>query len=217
MERRRRWAWPVGLSLVVSLSSSVAMAQKAPTDTERAAARDAAKQGSEAFKSGKYGDAIDYFQRAEAILHAPTHWLMIARAHAALGKLVLAREAYLKVTREELDAKASDAFKRAKADATRELKELEPRLAGLVVKVSPDKVDGLEVTLDGQPVALALGGIRQPADPGSHVVRAMAKGYRAAEAKVALKEGAAGEGTLTLERDLAPSRPTPTPAEPSTA
>lgn len=213
MERRRRSARALGLSLSLAcaLASASAHAQKAPSDRERAAAREAATQGSEAFKAGKYVEAIDYFTRAEAIVHAPTHGLMIARAHAAQGKLVLAREAYLKVTREELDAKASEAFKRAKADATRELKDLEPRLAGLVVKVSPDKAEGLEVTLDGQPVPLALVGIRQPADPGQRVVRVTAKGYRAVERKVELKEGGSGEVSLTLERDAAPGPSTPAP------
>ena len=81
------------------------------------AARDLAKKGAEAFVAGNHAEALDFMTRAEALVHAPPHLLYIARAQAALGKLVAARETYLKVTREELPASAPRAFKDAQSQA----------------------------------------------------------------------------------------------------
>ena len=44
-----------------------------PCDEQRAAARDLAGDGADAFDQGKYADAIDKFSRAESLVHAVPH------------------------------------------------------------------------------------------------------------------------------------------------
>src|SRR6185436_9178917 len=83
---------------------------QAQTDEDKAAARALATQAAQAFSAGKHAEAIDLVTRAEAIVHAPTHLLLMARAQVGLGKLVAAKETYLKILREELAANASPAF-----------------------------------------------------------------------------------------------------------
>jgi hypothetical protein len=194
-----------------------AHAQSAPTDQQKAAARAAAGEGIEAFKQGKYDKALELLQRAEAVIHAPTHVLMIARSQAALRQLVEASEAYLAVTREELDPKAPAAFRKAKDDAKQELAELSPRIPTVVVRAKPEGVSGLAVTIDGKPMPSALVGLKQPINPGKHIYRATAPGYLPREAELESVERGASEVELTLAKD--PSAPAvasaPTVAPPS--
>src|SRR5690606_26769211 len=70
------------------------------------------------------------------------------------------------------------------------------------------------VTIDGQAVSTAGLGLRRPVDPGSHVVRAEAPGYKPAETRFQVAESGAAEATLTLEKDLA--APVATAPEPVT-
>src|SRR6185436_886891 len=129
------------------------------TPEQKAGARAAAEQGSAEFKAGQYQSAMDLFQRAESLFHAPTHLLMIARTHNALGQLVLAKESYLKVIHEDLPAGASPAFKKAQADAAKELKALEPRIPTIAVSADKPPAKNLTITMDGKPVPAALVGI----------------------------------------------------------
>jgi hypothetical protein len=100
----------------------------AQTDQERAGARAAATQGAEAFSQKRYADAVDLFTRAESLVHSPSHLLYMARSFEKLGKLVQAREAYLKITREPIGPTTPAAFKSAKDEAQSALSSLEPRV-----------------------------------------------------------------------------------------
>jgi hypothetical protein len=173
----------------------------AQTDEEKSAARSLATQGAEALKDKRYADAVDLLTRAEAIIHAPPHLLLTARAQAALGRLVAARESYLKVVREELAANAPPAFKRAQQEAKDELAALEPRIASLRIAVSgPGAADLSKVTveLDDQPVTSALVGVYRPIDPGKHVVSAHATGRSPVLQEVSLADGEKKEVSLEL-------------------
>src|SRR5512146_2478764 len=59
---------------------------------ERVGARAAAVEGAKAFSEKRWADAIDFFKRAESLVHAPPHLLYMARAQAQIGQLVEARE-----------------------------------------------------------------------------------------------------------------------------
>lgn len=211
-----------------TLLTGEGLAQAEPTASaeDKAGARAAAERGTAAFKEGRYADAIDLFQRAEALFHAPTHVLMMARAYAALGKLVVAKESYLAITREELAPKAPAAFKKAKAEAEKELKDLEPRIPSLEVSAKrqsgAEPLKNLVVTMDGKPVPAALIGIPRPTDPGAHTLAATADGLAAKEQSLSLKEGE----TKTLVLELSPAtvaqadtgpKPTTPEANPSPA
>lgn len=193
--RYHRWGRVLAAVVALSLPAGGAYAQ---TDEEKAAARELAKQGAEAFNAGKHAEALDFMTRAEALVHAPPHLLYIARAQAALGKLVAAREAYLKVTREELATTAPRAFKDAQAQAKEEVAAIEPKIAQLRVVVEGGGGNKVTVKLDGQAVPPALVGVHRPVDPGKHVAVAYPVGLSPVEKQIELKEGERGEVKLVI-------------------
>ena len=176
IEARGRGLSAALLGLVLSLGGT-AFGQ---SDEQRAAARSLATEGSTAFNEGRYQDAVDLFGKAESLVHAPPHLLFLARAHAKLGQLVKAREAYMKVVKETLPPNASPAFRNAQSAANDEVRAIEPRIASLTVKLEGDKdAKNLAVLVDGTPINLVLVGVAQPVDPGQHKIEAGASDLRA--------------------------------------
>src|SRR3954454_24091886 len=112
MRRSVRWY----LAAAVLCSAGSASVARAQTDDERAAARVAARQGFAAFNEGRYRDALDLLERAESVVHAPTHMLFIARSYEKMGRLVKAGETYAKLLQEQLLPNASKPFRDAKTD-----------------------------------------------------------------------------------------------------
>ncbi len=82
------WAALIGLFLATNAT--------AQTDSERASARAAAIAGGEAFQAGDFKRSLDLFRRAESLPHSPVHELYAARSLVRLGRLVEAREQYMK-------------------------------------------------------------------------------------------------------------------------
>lgn len=176
------------------------------TAEERAAARSLAQQGAEALQNKNYSEAIDLLGRAEAIIHAPPHLLLIGRGQVGLGKLVAARETFLKIIREELAANAPAAFKRAQEDARTELAAIEPRIGSLrIVLTGPGAADPSKVAvkLDEQGVTSALIGVHRPIDPGKHLVTATAAGRNPVTQEVSLGDGEKKEVSLEVEAPAA--------------
>lgn len=186
--RARRWALATAVALFALAFAPPLLAE--PTAEAKAGARAAALKGITAFDEKRYADALDLFTRAESLMHAPTHVLMIARSQAALGKLVAARESYVSLAREPLAANAPTAFKEAKADAAKELRELEPRVPSIDVRLSDPAAEDVVITMDGKPLPAALVGVAHPVDPGTHVLSARGKAVAADEVSVQVEEGA---------------------------
>ncbi|HKO93521.1 MAG TPA: hypothetical protein VJU61_20345 [Polyangiaceae bacterium] len=157
----------------LGLLSLRAASSPAQTTEERAGARAAADQGYDAFKAGRWATAIDLFSRAESLVHSPVHVLFLARSQAKLGLLLEAKEAYLQVLREPAVAAPAAGVKQARADAERELGELEPQIPLVSIQIEgaePSEV--IEVTQDGLPLSRALIGVARPLNPGQHIWRA---------------------------------------------
>jgi hypothetical protein len=190
-------------ALAAALTVSLGLGQAAPafaqSEMERGGAREAAKDGAKAFGEKRWADAIDLFTRAESLVHAPPHLLYIGRSAANLGQLVKARETYLKITREKLDAGAPQPFKDAQAAATKELASIEPRVPFVKIVVQPTGAKDLKVTVDDKDIPPALVGVSMPTDPGDHRLRATAEGMASDEVKLSLKEAAKESVTLTLK------------------
>jgi PEGA domain len=168
-----------------------------PSAGDRATARTLAQQGFEALRDKDYATAIDRYTRALAIVHAPTLLRDLARAQVGLGKLVDAHENYSTIIREGVAADAPAPWAKAVADAKAEIGPLTSRLATLNITVTGPAHP--RVTIDGAPIAEASLGVKRPADPGSHEIRAIAAGYYTAKKSVALKEGEAVNIAFELE------------------
>lgn len=182
---------------------SAPAATTAPAETGEATlttARRIAEEGLGLYDSGKYAEALTRFERAGALVKAPTMGLMQARSLEKLGRWVEASERYLDVTRMPLGDNASEAFKEAQASATQERAALMPRIPSLTIRVSAAPA-GAAVTLDGKPVAAALLGVAFPCDPGAHTVT-LQSGSAKKTVSVVVREAEAKK--LSLAPDVAP-------------
>ena len=193
------------VALSLCISSGAAYGQ---TDEQRAGARSLATEGAAAFNDARYKDAVDLFTKAESLMHAPPHLLYVARAHTKLGQFVKAREAYLRVTKEQLAPNAPQAFREAQTTAQKELNAINPKIGSLEIKVEgAEAAKDLSIKIDGNPVAAVLVGVPQPIDPGEHRIEASATGFRAQPQTVRLGDGEKASTVLKLEVD-----PNATPA-----
>jgi hypothetical protein len=171
-------------------------------------ARAAAAAGVDLLQQGRYPEALDRFQRAESLVHAPTHLLYIARTQVKLGQLVEASETYLKVIHEALAPDAPRAFVDAQAAATQEAKELDARIPTLLIRVEGKGASDASVTMDGMALPPAMIGMSAPVNPGNHALRAVAKDGTSAELRVKLAPGSHETAVLQLHA----TEPTPPPA-----
>jgi hypothetical protein len=201
------------------LLTSYAAPALAVTDEERAGARAAANAGATAMEQQRWADSITYFEKAESLVHAPPHLLNVARAHEKLGRLVQAREAYLKVAREELAPDAPKVFRQAQAEARAELDALEPRVPRVSVVVQGSGDLPVKVHMNGSPVPDGLVGVPRPLNPGSYEFQAFAEGAQSTPSTLMLRDGAKETVVLTLQAGTAstavppPVTPHPAPAE----
>jgi len=146
-----------------------------PTDSDRASARELAREGYDALEQKNYAVAEDRFRRADALVHAPTIVVDHARALVGMGRLVEAYERYGLVIREGVASDAPASWKQAVSDAEREIEAVKPRLAWLVINIVGPKEP--EVTVDGRDVPIASLGARRATDPGKRKVRVTGDGF----------------------------------------
>ncbi len=205
----------LGALLSVGLSAREGHAD--PSAEDKAGARAAAERGGAEFKAAHFKEPLDLFLRAESLIHPPTHVLMIARTQAALGDIVVAKESYLKITREIMASSGPRAFMDAAASAQKELKELEPKIPSIQVTVTGAAAPkSLVVLMDDKPVPAALVGIPRPVNPGRHAFSATATGFAAPEKSLTVKEGEAQSlvlelipATIVASTSAQPLEPTP--------
>jgi hypothetical protein len=215
----RRFLPGVLLVAAWTLSAPRASAQ-ASTVADRATARALAHEGYEAQQQGRYAFAADRFERAEALVHAPTLLLGLARAQVGLGKLVEANETYRRILREPLAKGAPVPFVKAVEDAGREDVDVAARLAWVTLVVTGPASS--RVLLDDTAVPIAALGVRFACNPGAHAVKVTAEGFAGAEQSFVIGEGAERTLSLTLQ-PLPPAEvasaasATPSASEPATA
>lgn len=183
--------------LAVTIAAAPLAALAGPAE-DKATARELAKEGIAAEQKGDCTTAIDRLERAESLFHAPPHLQFLARCYGKVGRLVDATETWRKLTLEPLPANAPPAFKDAIAEAKLELPKLEPRLGHLTLKAA-EKYDGFAAEVDGKAWPAAALDVPRIIDPGKHVIRARATGYKTSEESVDIGEGKSESVTLTLE------------------
>ncbi|MFT3771993.1 MAG: tetratricopeptide repeat protein [Minicystis sp.] len=184
----------------------------------RVAARALAEHGHALYEAGKYAEAIDVFQQADKLFHAPTIVLALARAHAASGKLVQARALYQRVADEKLAVGSPAAFVEAQRVAREQIAALDGRIPALQILVRGGGGRGLRVTLDDAEVEGYRPDRSLPVDPGAHRITVIPSGGVGVSRTVDLREGARavveielpGAGPIVTRQPLPPS-PAPRP------
>jgi hypothetical protein len=195
----------VSLAFALSLGIATSPEARAQSDADRATARSLGQEGQQAFENKDYATAEDRFRRADKMVHAPTLILGLARALAAEGKYVEAQESYNRMIREGLPAGAPDVFKRALEDAKKEVDGVAAKVGGVTITVKAaggTDIPDPQVVLDEHPINSASLGVRRAIDPGPHVLRATADGYKPGELKFSMSEGGSADEPLILEKDL---------------
>jgi hypothetical protein len=182
----------------------IALAQE-PSSADRVTARTLAQEGYEALRAREFAKAADRFTRANALVRAPTLLRDLARAQIGLGHLVDAHETYTQIIREGVPADAPAPWGPALEDAKQELALLTPRLPWITISVAGPAHP--RVTIDGAPISESSLGVKRPADPGAHELRALAPGYHTAKKSVVLREGSIVKVAFELE-EAPPDAPT---------
>ncbi len=202
----RRGSRPLSALLAIAISTAAfglapaAHAQASAAD--KATARQLGLDGEDALQKKDYKTAEDKFKRADSIYHALTLTLGLARAQAANGELVAAQESYNRILSEGAPAGSPQAFVNAVEDARKEVDAIAGRIAEAVINVNGvSAADTPAVTLDDAPFPNAALGIKRAVDPGDHVVKATAKGYKPGEAHFTVAPAAEATATITLEVD----------------
>jgi hypothetical protein len=186
------------LAAALYLGSAPAFAQAQPlNDQLRATARALGEEGISLFEKGRYAEALDRFERADALVHAPTLGLLAARSLEKLGRLVEAAERYRGVTLVQLDPKAPDAFKEAQTTASKELEAVRARIPTLEIVVEGPGAEQATVTVDGTEVPKAIVGVRTPINPGVHRIEAETP-TASAVSDLSIDEKQAARAVLTL-------------------
>jgi hypothetical protein len=157
-------------------------------------AREHAQQGFDAYEAGRYAEAYEAFEQAEAAYHAPTHVVFLARILVKQRKVLDAIRKYESVLDEPLPAKAPPAFAQAQADARRELESARALLARIRVEVDPGADS--TVLLDGAVVADASA--VQVVDPGPHVIVLRSPGRPEQRREVEVSPGGSSVVKLSL-------------------
>jgi hypothetical protein len=211
------------LALVLALSA-LPVSAFAQSEADKNQARVFGQEGQQALEAHDYKTAEDKFRRAYTLFpNAPTLALGLARALAGNGKVVASEETYNKIIRDGAPP-GNAVFLRAVDDAKREISQVSPRVAHAIINVTGP--ESSKVTLDDQPLTWAALGGRRPVDPGAHVVKATAEGYKPAETRFTASDGKDTTVTLTLtpttEKEAGaavvapPTVPTTSPTSPAT-
>jgi hypothetical protein len=181
------------------------------SEQDRARARTLAIEGHEALEKHDYVTAEDRYAKADALFHAPTLVLGLAQAHVGQKKLVKARDEYQRIIAEGVIPGSLRAWSVALETAKKELAALEPRVPGVVIRVTGAESAG--VVLDGETLPPGALGQRHPIDPGPHRARASAPGAQPSERTFTVAEGETQTLTFELRSDV--GAVTPRPAGPA--
>jgi hypothetical protein len=204
---------PTALFAAILAAASPAYADEPDAATRAATTLSAvqlAEEAGELFQAGKYAEALDRYQRADALVRRHTIGLRVARCLAHLGRLNEAAERYTAVSRmplpTDLDPDKLAKQKEALSQAEAERDALLPRIPAVVVQLTGPP--GANVTLDGQPLPSALVGVKRATDPGPHHVEARdASGAEVVTRDFVLEE----RQVLTVPLDLHAPAVTPVP------
>lgn len=201
-------------ALCAALLATLASSSHADDSAENtAAARTLGIEGVQLADAGKCPEAIEKLTRAEALHHAPTILGRLGECQVNVGDVVEGTENLNMVVREQLPANAPKVFRDAQERAQKVLTQATPKIAHLVIRITPSDVKA-SVAVAGKAVPAALIGAERPTDPGTHQVTATAEGYKPASATVTLPEGGHQDITLLLEKDpnaVAALQPSTTP------
>ncbi len=185
-----------------------APASQAPpaTSANLEAARALAREGLAFYEAGQPREAIDRFQKADALFPAQQYRVYIGRAYVKLGRVATAARFYEKATAMPMPANAPKAATEAQQIAVAELEDIRRRVPSLQVFVTGPPREAIQMTLDGATVSPTY--LRNvELDPGPHVLEASAPGFEPQTQTVELREGGVQRVGMVLKWIAPPAPP----------
>jgi len=167
------------------------------------------RQGRAAIKAGNIEEGCTSIAESYRLDPAPGTLLNVADCAERLGKLATARQRYLDLT-EMLPAADP-----RRALAQRKLKELEPRIPRLLLRLTDGSPEAVQVFRDGVAMGAAALGVSLPVDPGKHTIEVRAFGHEVARSEVLLAEGEQREVSIQVgPRSAVPTASSAIPSAP---
>jgi len=149
--------------------ASVAVA--GPTAADRETARTLLEQGRTLTEKGDLKEALKRYKAADDIMHVPSTGVRVAKAQAAVGLLVEARDSLASILRMPEKANDPKPFKDARIEAAQLDAALASRVPSLLITVTGmGEKDELSLNVDGVDVPGAVAGLPRVVNPGHHVV-----------------------------------------------
>jgi hypothetical protein len=170
------------LFALVLMTPAQAAAQKGPDNAQQARAK--AQEGLKLYNAERFQEAYATFREADALFHAPSLTLYVARCQRKLGKMLEARATYEQILAEDLPKDAAPAFVAAHVDAGKELAVLKQHMPSLRVVVTGVPREEAQATLNGAPMAEE----QKDLDPGSYTIEVKARDAAPFTRVVALAE-----------------------------
>ncbi len=202
--------------LALMLLPVVALAE--PTAADRENARALMKQGNAARDAGDLKEALKNFEAADAIMRVATTGYEVAKARAAIGLLIEARDIALSVARSAPQPGEPPPFPEARVGAQKLSDDLEGRIPS--IKINVTGATDPQISLDGVPLPKALLGLPRKLDPGKHTIAVKAsEGTRSMVVEVferEAKELAFDLGSAEKPETVQPLNVTPVPEKPQT-
>lgn len=177
--------------LAVQAAAPVALADQTPRQKAEAQAS-ARKLGEDALRlygEKKFAEAYEMFRSADELFHANTLVLFMGHCRREVGRLLEARDIYLKIVNESVPKGSVEQFKKAQATAQDELSKLKARIPTLRVTLRGSAADKAKLRLDGAPTEASELSSGKEIDPGEHKITAEAPGAVDAERTVTVDEG----------------------------
>jgi hypothetical protein len=150
------------------------------------------RAGRDALRRGDYETACRSFEASQQLDPAGGTALNLAECEQGRGHVASAWQ-HLREALDLLPA-GDDRIPMARA----RVRELEPRLPHLTIRLAGDAPSGTTVTRDDVEVTGAMLGFRQPLDPGHHVIRVVAPGRAERSYEITSVEG------VPLDLDVEP-------------
>lgn len=186
-----------GIFAALLLASPGALAQSSVSD--QAAADALYNEGRDLLKAGKNAAGCAKFEASLALGPAASTMINIARCHEREGKLATAWAEYTKALNLNGDTAGAERRKELEELVRQGLRALEPRLPRLRIELTRPP-PGVQVRSDGKELPAVALGEALPADPGPHLVRVGAPGFRDETRSVTLEEGKTTVVEFELQR-----------------
>ncbi len=200
-EHRAFAAQTWGAALLAAILAAGMANAADPTETERTTARALMKDGDAKREKGQMAAALESYSAADDIMHVPSTGFEVARAQAALGRLVEASDTLARVVAIPVRAHEPPAFVEARKRAQALAEELAARTPTVrVVFENETATRRFQLRLDGAVLADDLRAGPHRLDPGKHVIMARL-GSSETDHEMVLREHDAK--TLTLDANPA--------------